>query len=296
MDAIRVDDPRGPIDYQETGVGPTLVLVPGSCSTGAAWRPIMAALGKPFRCVTTSLLGYGGTAERRTVQDCSIAHEAEAVEAVIRRTGAPVHLVGHSFGGLVSLAVALRGHVPLRSLVIAEAPALELLRAVGEDSHYRAFQQITAGYFTAFRAGNAEAIETMIDFYGGAGTYASWPQRVRDYAIRTTAVNIMDWASARGFAITPRALANITTPTLVITGTASHPAARRANELLSQYLPQTELTILEGAAHFMISSHASEVAHRTAIHVRQSHLRTIAPGTKRAIGRMPQAEVDLPSA
>ena len=48
MDAISVDDPRGPIDYQETGVGPTLVLVPGSCSTGAAWRPIMAALGKPL--------------------------------------------------------------------------------------------------------------------------------------------------------------------------------------------------------------------------------------------------------
>ena len=37
-----------------------------------------------FRCVTTSLLGYGGTAERRTAADPSIAHEAEAVEAVIR--------------------------------------------------------------------------------------------------------------------------------------------------------------------------------------------------------------------
>ena len=32
---------RGPIDYQETGAGPTVVLVPGSCSTGAAWRPVM---------------------------------------------------------------------------------------------------------------------------------------------------------------------------------------------------------------------------------------------------------------
>jgi pimeloyl-ACP methyl ester carboxylesterase len=295
MHTIRVDDPRGPIDYQESGVGPTLVLVPGSCSTGAAWRPIMAALGKAFRCVTTSLLGYGGTAERRTMQDCSIDREAEAVEAVIRRTGAPVHLVGHSFGGLVSLAVALRGHVPLTSLVVAEAPALELLRAVGEHSHYSAFQQMTASYFTAFMAGNTEAIETMIDFYGGAGTYASWPQRVREYAVRTTAVNIMDWASAQGFATTPRALANITTPTLILTGTASHPAVRRANELLSQYLPQTELTILEGAAHFMILSHASEVARGIANHVRRSHLRTIAPRTNGAIGRMPHAEGDLSS-
>src|SRR5258705_5062094 len=29
-----------------------------------------------------------------------IAHEAEVLEAVIRRAAAPAHLVGHSFGGL----------------------------------------------------------------------------------------------------------------------------------------------------------------------------------------------------
>jgi len=64
------------------------VLVPGSCSTGAAWRPIIAQLGDGFRCVTTSLLGYGGTAERRAVFDADIAHEAEIVEAAIRRASA----------------------------------------------------------------------------------------------------------------------------------------------------------------------------------------------------------------
>jgi hypothetical protein len=41
-----------------------------------------------------------------------------------------------------------------------------------------------------------EAIAGMIDFYGGAGTFASWPPRVRGYAIETTPVNILDWASA----------------------------------------------------------------------------------------------------
>ena len=65
--------------------------------------------------MTTSLLGYGGTAERRTAGDPSIAHEAAVVELVARKAGGPVHLIGHSFGGLVALAVALRGRVTLGS-------------------------------------------------------------------------------------------------------------------------------------------------------------------------------------
>ena len=271
-----IDDARGPIDYEEAGVGPTLVLVPGSCSTGAAWRPVIAVWGGTFRCITTSLLGYSGTAERRTAQDASIAHEAEAVEAVIRRAGDRVHLIGHSFGGLVSLAVAMRGRVHLAGLVIAEAPAVSLLRAVGDHCHYGAFRRMTDGYFAAFRTGDHEAIEAMVDFYGGPGTYASWPQRVRDYAVKTTAVNIMDWASAQGFRLTPQALANISIPTLVMAGTESHSAARRANELLSQYLPRAQMVVLEGAAHFMISSHASDVAHHIADHVQRLHPNSIA--------------------
>ena len=124
------------IDYEVYGFGPTVVLVPGSCSTGAAWRPLISAWDNRFRCVITSLLGYGGTAERRTTNDTSISHEVDVVEWVIRRaSGGSVHLVGHSFGGLVALAVALRNRVRLVSLVIIEAPAAELLREGGEHQH-----------------------------------------------------------------------------------------------------------------------------------------------------------------
>jgi len=32
-----IEDEFGRIDYDESGQGLTVVLVPGSCSTGAAW-------------------------------------------------------------------------------------------------------------------------------------------------------------------------------------------------------------------------------------------------------------------
>jgi len=262
-----IEDVSGHVDYDEAGEGPTVVLVPGSCSTGAAWRPIVAHWQNRFRCVTTSLLGYGGTAERRTALDADIAHEAEALEAVIRRAACPVHLVGHSFGGLAALAVALRRRVRLLSLTIAEAPAPEILPPMGEYRHYLAFRNMTDAYFTAFHAGKKTAIEQMIDFYGGAGTFSSWPQRVRDYAAETTPVNLLDWASAYGFELTPALLATVEIPTLVLWGEASHPAAKRANGLLGQCIPNAAVAEIAGAAHFMISTHAGEVAGMIAQHV-----------------------------
>ena len=262
-----IEEAGGPIDYEERGSGPTVVLVPGSCSTGAAWRPVVAAWGERFRTVTTSLLGYGGTAERRTAEDTTVAHEAEVVEAVVRRAGGRVHLVGHSFGGLVSLAVALRGRVPLASLTVLEAPALELLRLHGDAEGYAAMRGMADGYLAAFAAGEAEAVARMIDFYGGPGTFAAWPPRVRAYAVETTPVNRLDWLSAFDFAPDRAALAQVTVPVLVVHGGDSHPAVRRANALIAAGVSGADLAAVAGATHFMIATHAIEVARRVAAHV-----------------------------
>jgi pimeloyl-ACP methyl ester carboxylesterase len=265
-----IEEARGNIDYEESGAGPTMVLVPGSCSTGAAWRPMIAAWDNRFRCVTTSLPGYGGTAERRTPGDASISHEAEALESVIRKAGSRVHLVGHSFGGLVALAVALRGRAKLASLTVIEAPAVMMLDRSGEMQHIRAFDEMTTAYFAAFRDGKADAIEALIDFFAGAGTFASWPSRVRAYAMATTPVNILDWETAFDYPLTADVLAQVEVPTLVIKGGESHPAMQRVNEILSERMIQATLATIEGAAHFMIATHADEVARLVAQHAHRA--------------------------
>src|SRR3984957_10412814 len=257
-------DPLGAIDYEESGSGATIVFVPGSCSTAAAWRPIVAALAGCFRCVTTSLPGYGGTAERRPPIDPSMTREVEVVEAVVRRAAgphhAPVHLVGHSFGGQVALAVALRRQVPVASLVIAEATVLDLLRAGGEIDHYQAFRDVTDRYFTAFQQGRPEAIAALIDFYSGPGTFESWPARARDFVVASAPTNILDWASAYGFLLPLPALRTIDIATCIVCGGLSHPALRRASELLSIHLPDASFVTIADAAHFMISTHPEEMA------------------------------------
>jgi pimeloyl-ACP methyl ester carboxylesterase len=272
-----IDEEQGRIDYDECGSGPAVVLLPGSCSTGAAWRPVIAAWGSQFRSVTTSLLGYGGTSERRTAGDPSISRNAEAMESVIRRAGGRVHLVGHSFGGLVALAVALRNRVSLASLVIIEAPAVDILRERREHRHYHAFRRMTDAYFADVAAGNAEAIAAMIDFYGGAGTFASWPPRSRAYAVETMPVNILDWADAYGFPLSKALLATIRIPLLIVRGGASPQAVQRANALLGELSSNATLATIDGAAHFAIATHTSEIASRIAAHVHRAEAELKSP-------------------
>ena len=178
-----------------------------------------------------------------------------------------MHLVGHSFGGLVSLSVALRNRVPLASLTIIEAPLMELLRDGQDLPYYAAFRRMTDRYFAEFEAGNREAIATMIDFYGGPGTFASWPARVRAYAVETTPVNIFDWASAYSFPLSMAALAEISIPALVVCGEASPEAMQRAHSSLRDCLNSARLVMVKGAAHFMLATHVDRVSGEIADHV-----------------------------
>src|SRR6185295_10772279 len=103
--------------------------------------------------------------------------------------------------------------------------------------------------------------------YGGAGTFQSWPERVRAHAVETTPVNMLDWAGAFAFTPSLRSLSAILAPTLICVGALSHPAVRRANEVIGANLPGSAFLELEGASHFMIATHADTVAQIIAGHV-----------------------------
>ena len=110
----------------------------------------------------------------------------------------------------------------------------------------------------------------MIDFYGGSGTFSSWSERVRGYARDTAAVNIRDWQSAFGWPLSPGMLDAIDVPSLIVWGAESHPAVQRANAQLAANIRTSQSAVLGGAAHFMIATHANDVAALISRHVEQA--------------------------
>ncbi|WP_439369689.1 alpha/beta fold hydrolase [Bradyrhizobium sp. DASA03120] len=259
--------PARRIDYREQGSGPTILFVPGSWSTGALWRSVIAPLGDRFRAVTTSLLGYGDTDESRTPDDLSIEREIDVIEAVIQRTNSAVHLVGHSWGATVCLATVLRDRTKVASMTLIEATPFNLLRHSGDLELYEQVHAVADAYVRACDDGKLLAARSIIDFYGGDGSFDSFPARTQDYIVATTPTNLLDWSSAWDFDAPLAAYAGITAPSLFVRGERGHPVVKRVAEVLTNVVSRSSLVTVPGASHFMPATHASDVARLIRAHV-----------------------------
>lgn len=248
------------IDFVDQGSGPALLFVPGSFATPAAWRGVQRGLAGRYRCVGTSLCGYGGTGETRSLDDLGMEHEVRVVRAVADRIGGPVILVGHSFGGTVALAATLAGAADVRGLAVFEANPLALVEESGFPALYGETRAMSEAFEAAWRDGEVDAAGRIIDFWGGPGAFAALPDAVREFCRTTACANVLDWRTAFGFRATMADYATIGVPVLLVRGGNANDAMVAITDALQRSLPDVEAAVVDGAGHFLISTHAEACA------------------------------------
>lgn len=94
-----------PVEALVSGSGPPLVLVHGTSGDATRWPAITPALNEHFTVHAIHRRGRGGSADGDAPY--AIEREAEDIAAVVEAIGAPVSLLGHSYGGLCSLEALL---------------------------------------------------------------------------------------------------------------------------------------------------------------------------------------------
>lgn len=246
------------IDITDTGEGPPLLFIPGSYSSVSAWRPMQRLLRPGFRLVTTSICGYGRSSDPRSLQDPGMHHEVQLVEALARHVGEPVHLIGHSFGATVALAAALARTMPVASMCFFEANPINIVRGhAGGELHARTLR-MSQEFETAVFEGEPDAASRIIDFWGGAGVFAGMPDAVKAYCRATAPVNVLDWRCVFGFDITPQDCTSVDMPVMLVRGELANDAMKAITGVLRDALPSSRTAIVDGAGHFLISSHPAD--------------------------------------
>src|SRR5262249_44339445 len=92
--------------YVEQGRGQPLVFVHGSISDLTIWQPILESVGGRYRAIAYSRrYAWPNDPISDTVADGLAQHATDLAEFIETLKLGPVHLVGNSFGGFISLVV-----------------------------------------------------------------------------------------------------------------------------------------------------------------------------------------------
>src|SRR5215467_14162992 len=137
------------------GFGTPVLLLHGSASSSAMWTPVINALKSRFRLIAPDLIGYGRTDPWPDGYVFGMDDELRLIEPLIEHQPGGAHVVAHSYGGVVALALAREGRIGVRSLTLIEPVAFHMARS---DPQAWAEVERFSGSFAAHMArGDVEA-------------------------------------------------------------------------------------------------------------------------------------------
>ena len=251
--------------YEDNQEGETLLFLPGSYANTSAWKGVCRSLKRPYRRVFTSLRGYGNTMESRSIDDFKIDHQLEIIRTITKKISSPFHIVGHSMGGLVAFAAVFSGEFPIKSIISFEGNPPWILDKSKYSTTLTDTINMAKNFEIAINKNDNDAAEIVIDFYGGEGTFSSFPEKVQEFCRRTAHVNLLDWLPI--IRLMPPVFNKnffkkslMEMPVKLVLGENANTLVKDVNyELGMMFKKQTTLRI-KGAGHFLISTHPRECA------------------------------------
>ena len=211
-----------------------VLLIHGSVGNAEAWAPVRPTLEQRYEVLAPNRGGYppGPLLER-----IDFERQAEELAPLL---GEGAHLVGHSYGGVISLLIAASHPERVRSLAVSEPPAFGLARGnpIVDDLVQRLAEH--------FERGPREPRAFAAGFLALVGSETRLPDRLSpqlEQGIRATMVERMPWEAE----IPLDELAAAPFPTLVLSG-AHHPAFDAVCDVLESRLA-AERSVLPGAGH-----------------------------------------------
>jgi len=239
------------LTYVEEGKGVPVVLVHGAVGDYRTWTGEMADFASRYHVIAYSLRSHYPNTWTDGPYSAQV-HTADLVALLQALNLGPVHLVGHSYGGLMAAVVAREHPELVRTLVLAE-PSLNGLIAANEDAKAQ-LAQVGTVMKTAqglVQKGESEqAVIAFIDFVNEpGGGFKGIPEFYGNGMLQNASTVKPLLASPPPPSFTCDDAKTMTVATLLVEGQLTHEFRRMVNAELQRCLPHAERTVVPGAAH-----------------------------------------------
>lgn len=243
---------RHVVFIHSTGLGPFM------------WAPYKDAAGEARLHMPVNL-GYTPGGEMVRPQTVGLAEEVDDLSKQLGTLEGDVHLVGHSYGGLVALELARSGRLPVRSLYVYKPVLFASLRERVDDITAEAANEVHSMYANrqffddAERGGDDAWLEQFLDYWNGAGAWGAMPPKAKDTMRR---VGWKMHLEARAIATQARPIETyaMPIPTTVVSGEGSTAASREMSRLLVEQMPLAQSHVLPGLGHMGVMQRPDKVA------------------------------------
>ncbi|MEQ6202292.1 alpha/beta hydrolase [Sulfitobacter sp. HNIBRBA2951] len=241
---IRQRSRRGPLTAIDAGAGPLVVLIHGVGLRAEAWGAQIDALSQDHRVLAFDMPGHGGSA--RVEGTPALAAYTETIAAQI---DAPCVVIGHSFGAMIALDLAVQHG----ALVNGVAALNAIFR---RDADAARAVQARAASLDGTRV--ADPATPLARWFGQAESDQS--AACRDWLLGVDPAGYRDAYAVFADADGPSdaALASLRCPALFLTGAEEPNSTPAMSQAMAVRTPQGRAEIIAGAAHMMPMTHADQ--------------------------------------
>src|SRR5215471_5281047 len=230
---------NGTPGYFLAGAGTPIVMLHSSLSSKSQWTSLAERLASRYRVIALDLHGYGDNPLPAGGASFTLDEEVRLVSGHLdnlTEPGARVHVVGHSYGGLVALRFAQSRPDRVASLSLYEPVAFRVLPE--NDETLAELMRLVDHLARLLAAGHRhDATQAFVDFWGGEGSYASMPLPAQAAIARRVDKVPLDFLASLSWPSGAEDLRGIATPTLLLGGNRSPAVVQRINTLLALTLP-----------------------------------------------------------
>ncbi len=229
------------IEYADEGDGPLTVLLHCSASSHAQWGALIPELARVGRVIAPSLIGYGETSAWARENPQSVTDQARAANDLLDHLGvsqAPFDIVGHSFGAVVALEVALLQNDRVQKLALFEPNPFALLRHSNSTEELAEVLSVYRDIKDGLSRGDRmAAARCFTDYFVGAGFWPSLPEPRKQSLARDLLVNVNEWDAVLAEEIVPNRWQPLKAKVMIVSAADTQPALRSLVKITRKHNP-----------------------------------------------------------
>jgi pimeloyl-ACP methyl ester carboxylesterase len=261
----------------------TVIALHCSGSSHRQWRHLTEIIGSQFTVIAPDCFGAGSNGHWTGERPFRLADEAALTVDIIDACDAPVHLVGHSYGGAVALRAAITRSNRVASLSLYEPTAFHILRSMGPDGRemLQEVRDLATEIDRAVLTGNyRSAAQRFVDYWNGPGAWSAMRPERQVEIVRYLPKACLEFRALIDDPTPLVAYCRVRAPLLLMQGQhAPEPTQLITRKLIDLMRPASAVTI-SGAGHMGPLSHGEAIAETIC-----DHIRTVEPFAGTTHGR-----------